>query len=163
MSASGFHTIKSWLVTLCSSGQYGQDIFTLRSSFFQGRPPKSVNMYWRRFPVSSIPLDDSKSFDTWLRERWIEKDALMEQYMQTGRFPALEEGDSSGSQQENSQHESIQSSSSGYIETEVKTVHWWESAQVLVCLIVLVLVLSRILPPKPWNLLLGRTHEVGAT
>lgn len=44
-------------------------------------------MYWRRFAVSSIPTD-SKAFEQWLRDRWIEKDTLMEQYLTTGRFPA---------------------------------------------------------------------------
>ncbi|KAF8533795.1 hypothetical protein BDD12DRAFT_863490, partial [Trichophaea hybrida] len=33
--------------------------FTLYSTFFQGRPPKSVNMHWRRFAVKDIPLTDS--------------------------------------------------------------------------------------------------------
>ncbi|KAI9762637.1 MAG: hypothetical protein M4579_000255 [Chaenotheca gracillima] len=106
-------------------GQYGQDLFTLRSSFFQGRPPKSVNMYWRRFPLSSIPLDDSKAFEDWLRARWVEKDELLEMYMQTERFPA------------NSFHTSksisangAPGSSNGYLETEVRQGHWWEVGQI---------------------------------
>lgn len=56
--------------------------------YFQGRAPKSVNMYWRRFAVSSLPLDDPKKFDEWLRLQWIKKDELLEQFAQTGRFPA---------------------------------------------------------------------------
>lgn len=56
--------------------------------YFQGRAPKSVNMYWRRFAVASMPLDDPKAFDEWTRQRWIEKDELLEHFAQTGRFPA---------------------------------------------------------------------------
>ncbi|TKX21723.1 acyltransferase-like protein 3 [Elsinoe australis] len=71
-------------------GQFGQDIFTLRSSLFEGRPPKSVNMYWRRFRISDIPIDDTEKFSQWLRQRWIEKDFLLEHFQRHGTFP---EGD----------------------------------------------------------------------
>ncbi|PTB63468.1 acyltransferase-domain-containing protein [Trichoderma citrinoviride] len=70
-------------------GKYGENIFTLSSTYFQGRSPKSVNFYWRKFKVSDIPLDDAGKFDVWLREEWYKKDALMEQYLTTGRFPAM--------------------------------------------------------------------------
>lgn len=68
-------------------GEYGQDVFTLRSIYFQGRAPKSVNMYWRRFRVSDIPIDDQHEFEKWVLDRWREKDALLEGFMQTGHFP----------------------------------------------------------------------------
>ncbi|KAL2891106.1 putative acyltransferase [Ceratocystis lukuohia] len=68
-------------------GGYGEDYFTLQSTYFQGRPPKSVNFHWRRFRIADIPLDTCEEFDRWLRERWYEKDALMETYLATGRFP----------------------------------------------------------------------------
>ena len=68
-------------------GAYGQDIFSLRSIYFQGRAPRSVNMYWRKFRVSEIPLDDPPAFEKWLMMRWREKDALLEGFMQDGQFP----------------------------------------------------------------------------
>lgn len=68
-------------------GEFGQDIYTLRALYFQGKAPKSVNMYWRRFAVSSIPLKDPADTEQWLRDRWREKDDLLEQYVSTGRFP----------------------------------------------------------------------------
>jgi len=106
-------------------GKFGQDYFTLRSSYFQGRPPKSVNMYWRRFAVSSIPLDDPEKFDLWLRERWIEKDALLEEYVSTGRFPASEDVvvQSAGT------HGSVTGKGT-FIETEMKPAHWWEVGKI---------------------------------
>ncbi|KAI1336352.1 acyltransferase-domain-containing protein [Xylariaceae sp. FL0016] len=97
-------------------GRYGEDFFTLSSTYFQGRPPKSVNFYWRRFAVVDIPLDSQEKFDVWLRERWYEKDALMEQYVSTGRFPANGAG------------------IKGHIETEVKTQYWWEFVKIFVML-----------------------------
>jgi hypothetical protein len=39
--------------------------------------------------MSDIPLDNADEFDLWLRNEWYKKDALMEQYLTTGRFPAL--------------------------------------------------------------------------
>lgn len=72
------------------AGQYGQDIFTLRSSFFEGRPPKSVNMHWRRWRISDIPIDNDEAFAMWLRNRWTEKDYLLDHFYKHGTFP---EGD----------------------------------------------------------------------
>ncbi|CAM1502708.1 Fc.00g074840.m01.CDS01 [Cosmosporella sp. VM-42] len=70
-------------------GKFGEDYFGLSSTYFQGRPPKSVNFYWRRFRVADIPLDDQKKFDLWLRNEWYKKDELMELYHTTGRFPEM--------------------------------------------------------------------------
>lgn len=69
-------------------GQYGQDIYTLRSSFFEGRPPKSVNMFWRRFRISDIPLDNDEAFGRWLNNRWREKDYILEYFYKFDKFPA---------------------------------------------------------------------------
>ena len=68
-------------------GEYGQDIYGLRTIYFQGRVPKSVNMYWRRFRIADIPINDADAFEKWLLNRWREKDALLEGFMQSGRFP----------------------------------------------------------------------------
>ncbi|KAF2160600.1 hypothetical protein M409DRAFT_28986 [Zasmidium cellare ATCC 36951] len=68
-------------------GMYGQDIFTLKSSFFEGRPPKSVNMFWRRFKISEIPYQDEDQFSRWLLNRWREKDYILEYYYKFGSFP----------------------------------------------------------------------------
>ncbi|KAG6143224.1 hypothetical protein E4U12_001658 [Claviceps purpurea] len=93
-------------------GKYGEEIFGLCSTYFEGRPPKSVNLYWRRFKVADIPLDDPKKFELWLRDQWYKKDALMEQYLNTGRFPPL-----SGAKVD-------------YVETEVRTRYPWEILQI---------------------------------
>ncbi|KAG8420234.1 hypothetical protein J3459_011282 [Metarhizium acridum] len=93
-------------------GKYGEEIFGLASTYFQGRPPKSVNLYWRRFRVADMPLNDQKEFDTWLRDQWYKKDALMEEYLREGRFPALTGGKTE------------------YVETEVRTKHPWEILQI---------------------------------
>ncbi|KAH8652073.1 acyltransferase [Xylariales sp. PMI_506] len=97
-------------------GGYGEEYFTLSSTFFQGRPPKSVNFYWRRFALADMPLDNQEEFELWLRKRWDEKDQLMEQYVTTGRFPANTSG------------------IKGHIETEVRTKHWWEFVRIYVML-----------------------------
>ncbi|KAK1078920.1 hypothetical protein LTR33_006826 [Friedmanniomyces endolithicus] len=58
-------------------GMYGQDIYTLKSSFFEGRPPKSVNMFWRRFKIADIPLDN-------------DADYILEYFYKFGHFPACD-------------------------------------------------------------------------
>ena len=107
------------LLTTFRKGEYAPEYFTLRSIYLQGRPPKSVNMYWRRFVVSSIPLKDAKAFESWLLNRWKEKDALLEGFYDTGRFPA--DSSTSGGDVE-------------YIETEVKLRSWLEVGQIFVVL-----------------------------
>ena len=67
---------------------YGQDVFTLKSSFLEGRPPKSVNIFWRRFKISDIPLDNDQAFSRWLMNRWREKDYILEYFHKFGHFPA---------------------------------------------------------------------------
>jgi len=69
-------------------GKYGQDIFTLRSVYFQGRPPKSVNMHWRRYKISELPVQDHDKMHDWLLQRWREKDDLLEAFNKDGKFPA---------------------------------------------------------------------------
>jgi 1-acyl-sn-glycerol-3-phosphate acyltransferase len=71
-------------------GTYSQDVYTLRSSFIEGRPPKSVNMYWRRYKISSIPIDNDEVFSRWLLNRWREKDYLLEYFNKFGCFPSYE-------------------------------------------------------------------------
>ncbi|OQN99790.1 hypothetical protein B0A48_14560 [Cryoendolithus antarcticus] len=71
-------------------GMYGQDVFTLKSSLFEGRPPKSVNMYWRRYRISEIPLETDEAFARWLSNRWREKDYILEYFYKFGQFPADE-------------------------------------------------------------------------
>lgn len=97
-------------------GKYGEDYFSLAGTYFQGRPPKSVNFYWRRFAVADIPLGNAEEFDLWLRKVWREKDELLEQYVATGRFPANGAG------------------IKGHIETEVKTKYWWEFVKIFTML-----------------------------
>ncbi|KAF2841588.1 acyltransferase-domain-containing protein [Patellaria atrata CBS 101060] len=122
-------------------GQYGQDIFTIRTVYFQGQPPKSVNMHWRRFAVSSIPLDDAKTFEKWLRARWEEKDALIEQYCRTGRFPA----DKGPEALSVNGGQPIIKKGAGYIETEVRASNPFEFLQMFVPTALLGLILYQAL------------------
>jgi lysocardiolipin and lysophospholipid acyltransferase len=113
----------------CSRGEFGEDYFTLTSTFFQGRPPKSVNFYWRRFRIADIPLSTPEEFEQWLRKRWYEKDALIEEYVSTGRLPATP-GWKAGEEA----HEKSGAGEDGFIETEVRTEHWWEVFQMFAVL-----------------------------
>ena len=137
----------------CSRGAYGQDIFTLRSTYFQGRPPKSVNMYWRRFPISSIPLPSSsdpspqetEAFNMWLLSRWEEKEALLEQYARNGRFPADEGYDTDGKPGVG------MTKGAGFIETQVRLAHWYGVLQIFSVLGAFAAVATVLI--KSWSLL----------
>ncbi|KAI4176604.1 MAG: hypothetical protein LQ343_000895 [Gyalolechia ehrenbergii] len=116
-----------------STGQYASEIFTIQAAYFGGKPPKSVNMYWRRFDVWSIPVDNNKDFDNWLRARWIEKDQLLENYQKTGRFPADTGVDELP--------DGRKRRGAGFIETEIKPNRWYEYLQIFAPVGLLALVL----------------------
>jgi lysocardiolipin and lysophospholipid acyltransferase len=88
-------------------------------------------MYWRRFAVSSIPLDDAKEFEAWLRKRWDEKDQLLEAFNRTGRFPADDSATAENTK--------------GYIDTEVRLRNWYEIGQIFVVLATIALVANVII------------------
>ena len=111
-----FFSSPAELTVTYSRGKYGEEYFSLSSTYFQGQAPKSVNFYWRRFPVAGIPLETPEVFDQWIRDRWYEKDAIMEQYMSAGRLPATP--NAKGDDQPE------------YIETEVQTRYPWEMLQI---------------------------------
>lgn len=118
---------------ISSRGQYAQDIFTVKTAYFEGQPPKSVNMYWRRFALSSIPIDDPVAFEMWLRARWMEKDGLIEAYYRHGRFPA-----------DRGAHKTRDGNivrGAGHIETEIKSRYWYEFLQIFAPVGLLALVL----------------------
>lgn len=116
-------------------GQFGQDIFTLRSSFFEGRPPKSVNMHWRRFRLENIPYENTKAFEVWLRNRWREKDYMLEYFSRNNRFPAEDfwkDHLDTSSQSSHNGGKSIRSvpRPAVQIETEVKSGNWNEFVKI---------------------------------
>jgi hypothetical protein len=93
---------------------YGQSYYTLRSIFFDGIPPPAVHVHIRRFDVAKdvpigdtsrsisripnsdpsyvqmvgadVPEDEREAFDVWLRNRWTEKDQLMQRFHDIGSF-----------------------------------------------------------------------------
>ncbi|KAF2858171.1 acyltransferase-domain-containing protein [Piedraia hortae CBS 480.64] len=98
-------------------GGYGQDIFTLKSVCFQGRPPKAVHMYWRRFKIADMPLDDRDAMADWTLQRWREKDELLEAFNTTGSFPS--DPVAVGNEK-------------GYLEVQIRLRKWWEILQLMV-------------------------------
>jgi lysocardiolipin and lysophospholipid acyltransferase len=98
--------------------------------------------------MSSIPLDDPEKFELWLREKWTEKDALIEQYVATGRFPESKDIAINGADSEPSQPKS----QSGFLESNVKTAHSWEFLQIFMVLGAFGLVANIL--AKIWNVVL---------
>jgi lysocardiolipin and lysophospholipid acyltransferase len=92
-------------------------------------------MHWRRFAVSTIPIDDTKEFEEWLRQRWIEKDELLEHYVQTGRFPADDEEAPSADGRKVVK-------GAGHIETEVKPASPIEFFQIFLPVMAMGLVIN---------------------
>lgn len=96
-------------------------------------------MYWRRYAVSDIPVDDHEAFDAWVTQRWREKDELLDQYLKTGRFPSDEPqtADKSGTED-------------GCINTEVKLRSFQEIGTIFVVLASLAMIVR--LGGQLWNM-----------
>jgi lysocardiolipin and lysophospholipid acyltransferase len=131
---------------LTSAGEYGQDIYTLPGTYFKGRQPPSVNMYWRRFRIADLPLHDDKIFSDWVLARWREKDDLLQYFVENNRFPADE-----GVSPSVNGGEPVKGA--GWIETTVRPVKWGEWIQIFIPTAALALVLNVVL--KMVNIILG--------
>ncbi|KAI9714813.1 MAG: hypothetical protein M1820_000102 [Bogoriella megaspora] len=110
------------------NGEFGQDLFGLWSSYLEGRPPKSVNLHFRRFAVKDIPVNDMDKFNAWLRECWTQKDELLDYYQNNGRFPA-DEGVDAFDPSTSPKRVAV---GVGHIETAVQPTHILEILQVFV-------------------------------
>ena len=71
--------------------------------------------------MDDIPLEDSHEFEGWLSARWQEKDHLLEQYKETGLFPADDTTDKISGLK-----------GAGFIDTEVQLEKWYEIGQIFV-------------------------------
>jgi len=107
-------------------------------------------MYWRRFATSSIPVNDPAKFELWLRDRWWEKEALMEGYVQNGRFPADEGHDSEGEPATAGIPAPKVTKGAGYIETTVRLARWYEVGHIFSILASFALTANVV--AKLWNL-----------
>ncbi|KIW14697.1 hypothetical protein PV08_07481 [Exophiala spinifera] len=129
-----------------SRGQFAQDIFTLKAGYLEGRPPKSVSMHWRRFAVKDIPLHNDKAFELWLLARWREKDVLIEQWYQTGRFPA---------DMGVTKYKSGKTlRGCGHMDVPIRSSHWYEFLQIFAPMGILAMVLYIFygdLPQRFWK------------
>ncbi len=89
-------------------------------------------MHWRRFQVSKIPLDDQTEFEVWLTARWAEKDQLMDQYFETGRFPSELAGSIKADHAVDGQQVAA---SAGFVESYARLHHWSELGLIFVVLV----------------------------
>lgn len=108
-------------------------------------------MYWRRFPTSSIPINDPALFEQWLRDRWLEKDALLENYVRNGRFPADQGHDSEGEPALNGTPAAKVVQGAGFIETTVRLARWYEICNIFAVLASFALTANIL--AKLWNLI----------
>jgi hypothetical protein len=115
-------------------------------------------MHWRRFHFDDIPIDSKAAFDVWLRNRWREKDYMLEYYNRNNRFPA-----------ENfwKEHLDMDAQSNGgksirsvprpavQIETEVKSGNWNEFVKIFAPITSIMMALTVAYGAKPADFLPG--------
>lgn len=84
-----------------------------------------MNIHWRRFHVEYIPLEDPKEFEAWLIKRWEEKDQLLTEYFETGRFPSELAG---WIKADHVEGERRVAAKAGFVESDVRVHRKWELA-----------------------------------
>jgi lysocardiolipin and lysophospholipid acyltransferase len=119
---------------LNSDNEYGQDYFTLKRIYVEEQGPKSIHMHWRRFAVKDIPTADPKAFDTWLLERYREKDVLLDFLKLHGRFPTVDE---SPIYADGNSPVIKEVTKTNMVSSHVGPYHAWEIAQIFASLLTL--------------------------
>lgn len=67
--------------------EYPEDTFGLKSLFFRGVAPPLIHVHVKYHLIRTIPYKNPAEFNTWLYERFQEKDQLMATFYKTGTFP----------------------------------------------------------------------------
>ncbi len=62
---------------------------------FGNRAPCETTLHYRMYPADGVPLD-SYQLQTWLFQRYEEKDELLRVFYETGRFPVSEQSQCHG-------------------------------------------------------------------
>ena len=87
---------KGFCLTLEAMSDHLDAVYDATIGYHEGVPTlwqwcrgdvRNISLYVRRFPLSEIPQDE-EALSEWLRERWIEKDALLDHYYQHGKWPS---------------------------------------------------------------------------
>ncbi|KAF8928187.1 hypothetical protein BGZ47_001766 [Haplosporangium gracile] len=68
-------------------GEIPQELYPLPGLYLNQAQPKDINMHLRRFAIKEIP-ETEPEFVEWVRQRWQEKDELMEEFYTSGKFPS---------------------------------------------------------------------------
>jgi lysophosphatidylglycerol acyltransferase 1 len=74
-----------WLIdiTIGYPKGHAMDLMTIICGW---RPPCDTTMHYRKYPIEELPLD-SDALTAWLYERFIEKEELLKEFHETGKFP----------------------------------------------------------------------------
>lgn len=64
-----------------------EKVFTLRKLFIEGITPEKVHYHLSYIPLKDIPRESADEFAEWLRDKYYEKDRLLDEFYRTGQFP----------------------------------------------------------------------------
>ncbi|GFQ99249.1 acyl-CoA:lysophosphatidylglycerol acyltransferase 1 [Trichonephila clavata] len=78
-----------WVVDLTVAYPDPQKPVDLLAICASNRPPCSVYLHYRCYPINEVPMDDTESLRNWTYDRWCEKEEMLKEYYMTGTFPHL--------------------------------------------------------------------------
>lgn len=76
-----------WVVdlTIGYENKWPLDLVTV---FFKSRPPMKTTVHYRYFPIQEVPADKNQ-LTSWLFDRWVEKEKMLDIFYKSGKFPSL--------------------------------------------------------------------------
>lgn len=85
-SLDGIYDLTVGYSDLCETDE-PEKVYTLGKLFFNGISPRQVHYHLSYIPLKEIPRGSADEFGEWLRERYYEKDRLLDEFYKMGRFP----------------------------------------------------------------------------
>lgn len=85
-SLDGIYDLTVGYSDLCETDE-PEKIYTLGKLFFDGIAPKQVHYHLSYIALKEIPRGSADEFGEWLREKYYEKDRLLDEFYKTGKFP----------------------------------------------------------------------------
>uniref|UniRef100_T1JKV3 Enolase-phosphatase E1 n=1 Tax=Strigamia maritima TaxID=126957 RepID=T1JKV3_STRMM len=76
-----------WIIDI-TIGYSDKDPLGLPTICTGKRPPCKTVLHFRRYPIEELPRE-LNAMTTWLYDRWIEKEHMLNEYYETGKFPEI--------------------------------------------------------------------------
>ncbi|OMH80227.1 putative acyltransferase CST26 [Zancudomyces culisetae] len=65
--------------------EYAEQVYSLKDIYLMGKYPHQIHIHIRKFAVEGIPEDEG-DFTSWIRDRFYEKDEILDHFYKNGKL-----------------------------------------------------------------------------